>query len=89
MDGRLDLGEAEAIALAMEVEASAVLLDEINGRETAKAAGFIVIGTLGLLVTAKQRGLVTEISPLLRRLIVEASFRVSVNLLHDTLSLAD
>ena len=85
LDGRLDAGEAEAIALAWQVKASAILLDEINGRDAAKQAGLTVIGTLGLLVTAKQRGLLPEIAPSLRRLIVEASFRVSVTLLHHTL----
>lgn len=88
-DVRLDLGEAEALVLAQEEKASAVLLDEVNGREAAKKLGFTVIGTLGLLIAAKQRGLIPEIPPPLRCLIVEASFRVSAELLHEVLKAAE
>ncbi len=87
-DARLDAGEAEAIALAIEEQASAVLLDEINGREAAKKHGFTVIGTLGLLITAKHQGLVPEIAPMLRRLIVDASFRIGADLLREALRAA-
>ena len=87
-DSRLDLGEAQAIALALEEKATAILLDEINGREAAKRLGFTVIGTLGLLITAKHRGLIAEIAPLLRRLIVDASFRIGADLLREALRTA-
>lgn len=52
----LDAGEAEAIALAEEVNAELVLIDELAGREVARRGGFTVVGTLGILLEAKQRG---------------------------------
>lgn len=61
-DMRLDVGEAEALALALEAKAAAVLLDEINGRDVARQLGLTVFGTLGLLIIAKQRGLIPEIA---------------------------
>lgn len=48
----LDLGEQEAITLAERIKADLILLDERNGRETAKARGLLVIGTLGVLEVA-------------------------------------
>jgi len=87
-DPRLDIGEAEAIALAIETKASAILLDESNGREAARALGFTIFGTLGLLITAKQRGLLPEISSSLRRLIVDGQFRISASLLREALTIA-
>jgi predicted nucleic acid-binding protein len=87
-EARLDVGEAEALALAIKLKASAILLDEAAARTVAKELGIQVIGTLGLLQRAKQEGLVTEVAPLLRKLIVEGRFRVSPALVHATLQRA-
>jgi uncharacterized protein len=86
-EARLDIGEAETLALAIKVPAATILLDESAARAVAQELG-ILIGTLGLLLRAKQRGLVTEIAPLLRRLIVEGRFRVSPALVNATLQRA-
>lgn len=51
----LDLGEREALALALD-KAQFVLLDELRGRAAARRIGVIAIGTLGVLVEAKRRG---------------------------------
>ena len=61
----LDAGEAEAIALALEVGAEFLLMDERLGRETALHMGVRCIGLIGVLVEAKRRGVVSEIRPLL------------------------
>src|SRR5207249_996874 len=61
----LDLGEAEAIALAEQIDADAVLIDEMAGRTVAANCGLTVVGTLGILLRAKQVGLCPEIAPLL------------------------
>ena len=87
-DARLDLGETEALALALELKADAVLLDEAAARSVCVKLGFTVIGTLGLLLRAKQDGVIAEVAPLLRRLIVEGRFRVSPALVHVTLQRA-
>ncbi len=85
LDASLDEGEAEALALAAEWHADAVLLDEINARSAAVRLGLTAIGTVGLLIIAKQRGIVVKIAPLLRRLIVEGSFRLSAELVREAL----
>jgi predicted nucleic acid-binding protein len=76
----LDAGEAEAIALAEELRAEVVLVDELAGREVAHRCGFTVLGTLGVLVRAKERGFLSAVAPLLDRLRSELNFHVSVDL---------
>ncbi len=55
---KLDLGESEAIALATEVHADVVLIDEQAGRQEALRRGLKVAGTLSVLDEADQAGLV-------------------------------
>lgn len=62
-DPRLDAGERSALALAM-AQAAVILLDERQGRAVAAAAGLPVVGTLGLLVKARQEGLIERVRPL-------------------------
>ena len=61
----LDLGEAEVIVLATEIRADLVIIDETLGRRFTKHANLRITGTLGVLVKAKQMGIVKEISPLI------------------------
>lgn len=53
----VDVGEAEAICLAQEIRAAAVLMDDRAGRTAAIHCGLAVIGTVGLLEQASRRGL--------------------------------
>jgi predicted nucleic acid-binding protein len=76
----LDIGEAEAIALAEELQADLVLIDELAGRGVALRCGFPVQGTLGILLRAKRAALCAEIRPLLDRLQQEINFFVSPHL---------
>jgi len=73
----LDLGEAEAIVLAQELNADLLLMDEAIGRQVAKREGMTVIGLIGMLTDAKSQGYVLMVKPLLDRLISEANFRIS------------
>lgn len=50
-------GETEAILLARALRADLLLMDELDGRVAARAAGLTVIGTLGVLELAAARGL--------------------------------
>lgn len=77
---KLDAGEAEALALAEGVHADLVLVDELAGREVARQCGFTVLGTLGILLRAKQHGLCPAVGPLLDRLQRELNFFVSPGL---------
>jgi predicted nucleic acid-binding protein len=52
----VDAGELEAICLAREIHAAAVLMDDRAGRHAAAQCGLPVIGTLGLLEQAAVRG---------------------------------
>jgi predicted nucleic acid-binding protein len=63
----LDPGEAEAIALAMELNAEAVLIDERKGRLIAEKQGIAAVGTLTILELAAERGLL-ELRPVLETL---------------------
>lgn len=64
----LDLGEAETIVLAREIEADWVLMDEKKGRRKLTQMGINKIGTLGILLKAKQVGLLTAIRPEIEKL---------------------
>ncbi len=55
LEATLDPGEAEAIALALELQADLVLLDETDGRSAAESAGLRVTGILGVLLHAFSR----------------------------------
>ena len=54
----LDTGELEAICLAQEINADAVLMDDRAGRNAAIGCGLAVVGTIGVLEQAAVRGLI-------------------------------
>ena len=74
LENDLDIGESEAIALAVELNADLLLLDERSGRIMAKQLGVTVIGLLGVLLVAKQRGYLEAVQPLLHDLASVAGF---------------
>lgn len=63
---RLGAGEREAIALAQELQAVLLLIDDADGREAAERHALAAMGTLGILDTAALRGLVDLPSALAR-----------------------
>ena len=85
---KLDLGESEAIVLANSINADLIIIDERKARRIAKDIGLNVTGTLGILVEAKQRGLVKELKPLLDKLI-KNEIRISKRLYQDILGLVN
>jgi uncharacterized protein len=81
-------GEAQAIVLAVELQAELVLLDDHHGRRMAAGLGLRHIGVLGILLEAKRRGLLEAIRPLIDDLIVNRSFWVSEDLRRRVLDAA-
>lgn len=84
----IDLGEAEAIALALELKADLLLMDERRGRIVATNYGLQVTGLLGVLVQAKRNNLIQCVKPLIDQLIEQADFRVSSQLYSTILQIA-
>jgi uncharacterized protein len=70
----LDLGEAEAIALALELHADALLVDEEIGRRVASAHHLRTFGALGVLLQAKAAGFLPLVKPVLDDLRTRAGF---------------
>lgn len=83
----LHVGEAESLALAVEVGADRVLIDESQGRRVAGRLGLRTMGVLAMLVEAKSRGMVPAVAPLINLLDARINFRISSALrervLHD------
>lgn len=84
----LDSGEASAIALATEYKDSLLIIDEIKGRKVAKELGVSVTGSLGLLVTAKNKGHIKAVRPIIEK-IQKTNFRVSELLIKRVLQKVD
>jgi predicted nucleic acid-binding protein len=75
----LDVGEATTIALAMTAHARIVLLDEQLARRVARQRGLPIVGTLGVLVTARQTGRIPAVKPIVDMLIAQG-WRISPSL---------
>ena len=80
-------GEKEVLALGLEATNALLVLDDRNARRYAIAAGLELTGTLGILVLAKERGLIDSIRPALDRL-QELQFRLSAATRQMVLNLA-
>ncbi|MEH2411727.1 DUF3368 domain-containing protein [Nostoc sp.] len=81
----LDNGEREAIALALETGERQILLDEREARQVAQNLGLQTIGTLGILLLAKNRKIITQVQPLLDAMINTAQYWVSRSLYEQVL----
>jgi predicted nucleic acid-binding protein len=80
----VDAGELEAICLAQEIHADAVLMDDRAGRNAAIHCGLAVVGTIGLLEQAAARGLI-ELPTALARL-RQTNARLDPELIHAALA---
>ena len=83
----LDRGEAAAIPLAQRLNAT-LLCDDVAGREEARRRSLLVIGTLGVLLSAKQAGLLERVRPVIDAMRVKG-MHVSDTLVQRILIAAD
>lgn len=84
----VDKGEASAIALAHEVENKYLITDDLEARKLSIKLGLSVIGTLGILLRAKQEGYISAVKPFVE-LMKQTDFRVSDELYQTVLRKAD
>ena len=80
----LNLGEAEVIVLARETNADRILMDDLDARRFARRLGFDLIGTMGLLLAARQRGEISSVRNEIGRL-AALGFRVAPSLVEAIL----
>ena len=83
----VDAGEASAIALAHEIYHNYLVTDDFEARKLALEFKLPVIGSLGVLLRAKEAGLIELIKPLLDQ-IRETNFRMSAELYQTVLAKA-
>jgi len=80
----IDLGESEAIRLALEVQASQLIVDDLQARRLATSLGLSIIGTTGLLLAAKKTDLISAVRGPLDDLL-KLGFHLHPTLYLDTL----
>ncbi len=85
LQGELDEGEAEAIALARQVNAKLILLDELNARRIAQRMNHYILGTIGILAWAKTTGKIDSLWEQLTALREQGKFRISQTLFERVL----
>lgn len=86
--GTLDAGEATSISLATEYKECLLIIDELKGRTVAKELRLKISGSLGVLVTAKSKGVINSVKPILNK-IRQTDFRISDELIQKALILAN
>lgn len=85
---QIDDGESEAIALALELKDVVIILDDLKARQIAKQLNLKIMGTVGMLIKAKQNQIIPAIKPILESL-TEANFRISDTLIKKALELVN
>jgi predicted nucleic acid-binding protein len=79
LEQQVDKGEASAIALALESENPFLILDDNKARRLANNLNLTHTGTIGVIVAAKQKGIIPSIKPFLEE-IKATNFRISAEL---------
>ena len=78
----IDEGEASAIALAIEIEGSTLLIDDLKGRKVAEKLNLRYSGAFGPILRAKQKGLIQSVKPILDKA-TTINFRFSQKLFEE------
>ncbi|MEO8233206.1 MAG: DUF3368 domain-containing protein [Ignavibacteriota bacterium] len=85
---QIDKGESSAIALALEINHSTLIIDDFKARKIAEQLGLKITGTLGVLLKAKQQGLIKLVLPFVEQLKLNG-FRISDELESEIKSLSN
>lgn len=83
----LGRGELEAMALYKRIHADRLLLDDGRARKVARLAQIAVVGSLGVALLAKAKGLIPQVRPALKS-IEEAGIHLGAGLIREALELA-
>jgi predicted nucleic acid-binding protein len=62
----IDAGEASAITLALESQNALLILDDNKGRKTAERLNLLYTGTLGIILKAKNVGIIPSLKPIIQ-----------------------
>jgi predicted nucleic acid-binding protein len=84
----LGAGESEALCLCAQIGADAILLDDRRARLVARRLSLKPMGTLGVLLVVKRRGLIAAVRPEIERLEQEVRFRIAPGLREEVLRTA-
>ena len=76
---QIDRGESSAIALALEMPKSTLILDDFKARKIAQQLGIPFTGTSGVIIKAKLNGIIPSIKPYLEK-IKKTNFRISAEI---------
>lgn len=71
---RYGIGEASSIALATELDSPLLIIDDNKAKHYAMRLGIQVTGTFGVLIAAKEVGIISRVSPILEK-IAQTNFR--------------
>ena len=82
LESSLDSGEASALALVLEKNEPLLIIDDLKGRREARHLGIKYTGTIGILIIAKEKGLISSISEILDE-IKKTDFRLSEELIYE------
>jgi predicted nucleic acid-binding protein len=83
----LGRGESEVLAIAADHPSALLIVDDKLARGIANIQGFRFTGTAGVLLRAKQKGIIPALKPVLESL-VSLNFRLKPDLFKSILSLA-
>ncbi len=84
----LDLGESEVIALAMQINAGLIIIDEVDARNVAQLYGLKITGFIGVLIKAKNRGYISSVKKYINRA-MEEGFWINEKLYNKLMELID
>ena len=76
LEMQIDKGESSAIALALEIPNSTLILDDYKARRVALHLGLTFTGTMGIIIKSKLNGIIPSIKPLLKK-IKQTDFRLA------------